>query len=431
MGAEINTSNRGLDMSGNTMGTVAKIGVPLALTAISGGTLAPLMAPALGETAAGALAGALAGGVGSAITGGNPLTGAALGGVGGGISGSGALNGLMGGADTGTAAAANGVNPGIGQGFNAAGDSVAINSPSATSFGTSAPGVLSSTTPSGAAIANSSSPSGIGGFLSRNALPIAGGLAVLATSNNGKPSAAPVGDNRQANDITPLQRTQQATNPQAYYGVGGARQAFDVVNPTVNPNLKYYASGGSVQDKSDRQRNLDSSEMVRARMSGHPMEPQANFVIDKYQGSGYPGSVSEYMGDQYGNVPITREIQSYESSVPRGYAAGGSALYQKAKGPSGFKQGAFHLAAGGMPQMPQGIGSMVQGQGDGQSDQIPAMLSDGEYVMPAPVVSALGRGSNAAGAKKLDKAKAHIMAKTYKGARPPAARMGLGAMGMA
>ena len=44
----------------------------------------------------------------------------------------------------------------------------------------------------------------------------------------------------------------------------------------------------------------------------------------------------------------------------------------------------------------------VRGQGDGQSDKIPAMLSDGEYVMDAESVSALGNGSSEAGAKKLD-----------------------------
>jgi hypothetical protein len=44
----------------------------------------------------------------------------------------------------------------------------------------------------------------------------------------------------------------------------------------------------------------------------------------------------------------------------------------------------------------------VRGQGDGQADKIPAMLSDGEYVMDAESVSALGNGSSEAGAKRLD-----------------------------
>jgi len=44
----------------------------------------------------------------------------------------------------------------------------------------------------------------------------------------------------------------------------------------------------------------------------------------------------------------------------------------------------------------------VRGPGDGQSDDIDAKLADGEYVFSADVVSALGNGSNEAGAKRLD-----------------------------
>lgn len=44
----------------------------------------------------------------------------------------------------------------------------------------------------------------------------------------------------------------------------------------------------------------------------------------------------------------------------------------------------------------------VSGGSSGQDDKVPAQLSDGEYVMDADVVSALGDGNNAAGAAKLD-----------------------------
>jgi hypothetical protein len=49
-----------------------------------------------------------------------------------------------------------------------------------------------------------------------------------------------------------------------------------------------------------------------------------------------------------------------------------------------------------------GFGKHVQGPGTGQSDDIPAMLADGEYVFDADTVSALGDGSNKAGASALD-----------------------------
>jgi hypothetical protein len=44
----------------------------------------------------------------------------------------------------------------------------------------------------------------------------------------------------------------------------------------------------------------------------------------------------------------------------------------------------------------------VTGDGDGTSDSIPAMLANGEFVIPADVVSSLGNGSNDSGAKVLD-----------------------------
>lgn len=44
----------------------------------------------------------------------------------------------------------------------------------------------------------------------------------------------------------------------------------------------------------------------------------------------------------------------------------------------------------------------VQGAGDGTSDSVPAMLANGEFVIPADVVSALGNGSSDSGSKVLD-----------------------------
>jgi hypothetical protein len=54
-------------------------------------------------------------------------------------------------------------------------------------------------------------------------------------------------------------------------------------------------------------------------------------------------------------------------------------------------------------------GRMLKGPGDGMSDSIPgviggrrpARLADGEFVVPADVVSHLGNGSTDAGAKQL------------------------------
>lgn len=67
----------------------------------------------------------------------------------------------------------------------------------------------------------------------------------------------------------------------------------------------------------------------------------------------------------------------------------------------------YGLKDGGNVHVPQfktgTTGHFVEGAGDGQSDDIPAMLADGEYVFDADTVAALGNGSSKAGALQLDK----------------------------
>lgn len=130
-------------------------------------------------------------------------------------------------------------------------------------------------------------------------------------------------------------------------------------------------------------------------------------------------------------------VPGYGSAVkPLGMADGGSIpthyTYGTQIDPTDF------LADGGMPQntnvpmrgglsnnsnvpMLQGRkdyrkGAAVNGAGDGQSDDIPAMLADGEYVIDADVVAALGNGSNKAGAEVLDKMRENI--RTHKRSAP-------------
>lgn len=67
-----------------------------------------------------------------------------------------------------------------------------------------------------------------------------------------------------------------------------------------------------------------------------------------------------------------------------------------------------NYATGGIAQLAVG-GKLLRGQGDGMSDSIKANISgkrqarlaDGEFVVPADVVSHLGNGSTDAGAKQL------------------------------
>ena len=66
------------------------------------------------------------------------------------------------------------------------------------------------------------------------------------------------------------------------------------------------------------------------------------------------------------------------------------------------------MAAGGIAQLRKG--RYLDGDTDGMADEVPAiidneqpaMLSDGEFVIPADVVSHLGNGNSDAGAKELE-----------------------------
>jgi hypothetical protein len=85
-----------------------------------------------------------------------------------------------------------------------------------------------------------------------------------------------------------------------------------------------------------------------------------------------------------------------------GLGKSGGADQELAKGGMLGMTGLGDYAAGGMPRL-------LKGPGDGMSDDIPATinnrqparLADGEFVVPADVVSHLGNGSTDAGAKKL------------------------------
>jgi len=109
-------------------------------------------------------------------------------------------------------------------------------------------------------------------------------------------------------------------------------------------------------------------------------------------------------------LPAMSSNNQNPNTTPGGFA--GPSVYSGGGGGAGGNGGAFPLegqygivkmAAGGMAPR------FLSGGGDGMSDSIPAniggkqeaRLADGEFVIPADVVSHLGNGSSKAGAKQL------------------------------
>ena len=109
--------------------------------------------------------------------------------------------------------------------------------------------------------------------------------------------------------------------------------------------------------------------------------------------------------------PLSRFKYNPDSYRPAGYADGGIASlsgYDQMVGEQPMYQA---MARGGIADLGSYSdgGRMLKGPGDGMSDNIPATiagkrparLADGEFVIPADVVSHLGNGSTDAGAKQL------------------------------
>jgi hypothetical protein len=84
--------------------------------------------------------------------------------------------------------------------------------------------------------------------------------------------------------------------------------------------------------------------------------------------------------------------QSFFSYVPKGEE-------NKSEAFTGYAQGGLSMSDDSYA---------VNGPGTGRSDEIPALLSDGEYVIDAETVALLGDGSSKAGAERLDQLRVKI-----------------------
>jgi hypothetical protein len=156
-------------------------------------------------------------------------------------------------------------------------------------------------------------------------------------------------------------------------------------------NLKYgLAALGPAMMQSPEQAQRGSDEAMRYKFDYNPVsDPQA----------GYTGATT---GERrYFNPTFTR------------MAEGGpiEAMSQRNQMETVAANGGMHLASGGVSNLGDYSdgGRMLRGPGDGVSDSIPASiagkrpakLADGEFVIPARIVSELGNGSSEAGARKL------------------------------
>jgi hypothetical protein len=103
-------------------------------------------------------------------------------------------------------------------------------------------------------------------------------------------------------------------------------------------------------------------------------------------------------------APTLNQLQSPmfaaapSAPAPATFNMGGFVGNQPMSGIGAFGMG---YKRGGMPtSYPRKVGA-INGPGTGTSDSIPAMLSDGEFVLTAKAVRGMGNGSRKEGAKKM------------------------------
>lgn len=224
---------------------------------------------------------------------------------------------------------------------------------------------------------------------------------------------------------------QQALDTMAKYGINPNSARFAAINAQLGQGEAAARAGVATKSR------IAAEEMGRARLYdaaalGRGLASNATAAAGTAVGAGTAAggnymAPAEYMGKSYGQTGqmlggatssfgTAGNIYGQEFNARmQGYNA---EQQRKADTMSGFGK-AFGMWAGGGFPMPfadggpttrrLGRGGKVSGPGGPVDDKIPAMLSDGEYVLPADTVKAVG-------VKKLDKLvkKTHTPAATQR-----------------
>lgn len=207
---------------------------------------------------------------------------------------------------------------------------------------------------------------------------------------------------------------------------GSQKSMLDTLLPAI------IATGGALLASQLRNRGMDTSAINKANAQ-RSADYQKNFVRVPLIRRGIASLPTGYN-------PVTQSDTARLNTQFGGYAVPGSAgpMIPPAGTGSGYATGgpiASHpmprpvdvmAVARSMVPRPAHEG-IVNGPGAGMDDEIPARagqqeirLSDGEFVIPADVVSSIGDGSTGAGAKELYAMLERIRKKKYGRAKQPA-----------
>ena len=181
-----------------------------------------------------------------------------------------------------------------------------------------------------------------------------------------------------------------------------AREEASPGGTAMNPVDKNGLMGGiSAAYKALQQANKKAGpDQLSKKDALSMLMPLLLAMIAKQQGGSGMSDAQKATQPNIPNLTAKREMTPYAASSRPG--AGGKKYF------SDVEYRAFGGGIGDLGGYSDG-GRLLKGPGDGVSDSIPAKigqsrparLSDGEFVIPARIVSELGNGSTEAGAKKL------------------------------
>jgi hypothetical protein len=243
-----------------------------------------------------------------------------------------------------------------------------------------------------------------GAYMGANALGL---LNPSGATFNNAPYSGPLSkyrlsDNFQAGNANPADYQYRPR-----YAVGGAIPVgYDEGGTPLD--AQNYAAGGSLSDSIEQYQKMLEGQRQAAPAVSHDVGIYYDQDPDtRYQDALTAAQIRQAKVNQraYVSPPVAKRPmpmgQLQMASVkPKKQGDSGSDVEAAQGGIMHSSLGGY--AAGGNPRL-------LQGPGDGMSDNIPATingrqparLADGEFVIPADVVSHLGNGSTEAGAKQL------------------------------
>ena len=181
----------------------------------------------------------------------------------------------------------------------------------------------------------------------------------------------------------------------------------DNMSKWVIPGLSSLAAGVSTYGQ-----NKKLNEATRQRQA--LMDKQYADALRRQQLSGQNTSLSATVAGMQAPRSRVADFDAKVAAMGKGsYGRSGSGNRQAQL----FDGSGVNIIPAEIKAARGGLATYVRGGTSGQADKIPALLSDGEYVVDADVVAALGDGNNEAGARKLDKMRVSVR-KHKRGASP-------------